>query len=95
MRDVQQYYDALQEGIVRARLIRKDLGKFSTEYYPEKVRGLNKAYIATVKEIIRQGNLYLDKSDDFMLGLEVSMIVENYRAFLYTLNRNDLPWIIK
>ena len=87
------HYKAIHEGINRARLIRRDLEKHPTEYYPEKVRGLNKAYIATVKEIIRQGNIYLDQywdsnidSNDFDKGLEVATIVENYRAFLSTLD---------
>ena len=89
----QYHYKAIHEGINRARLIRRDLEKHPTEYYPEKVRGLNKAYIATVKEIIRQGNIYLDQywdsnidSNDFDKGLEVATIVENYRAFLSTLD---------
>ena len=82
-----EHYKAVHEGINRARLIRKDLKNHPTEYYPEKVRGLNKAYIATVKEIIRQGDLYIDQDEDFEKGLEVATIVENYRAFLSTLNR--------
>jgi hypothetical protein len=80
---------AYQEGIVRARLIRKDLKNHPTEYYPEKVRGLNKAYIQTVKEIIHQGESYLDKTEDFETGLEVAMAIENYRAFLVTLPKRD------
>lgn len=79
-------YKAVQEGINRARLIRRDLKQHPTEYYPEKVRGLNKAYIATVKEIIKRGEIYIDKDIDFDLGLDVAMIIENYRAFLSTLN---------
>ena len=75
----------MRESITRASLIRKDLEKYTTEYYPEKVRGLNKAYIQTAKEIIRQGNFFLDKKGDFMLGLEVSQIVENYQALLGSL----------
>ena len=81
-----EYYKAVKEGVLRASKIRKDLGKYPTEYYPEKVRGLNKAYIETIKEIIRQGNLYLDNDPHFWLGLEVAQITENYSAFLSTLN---------
>ena len=84
-----KYYKAVKEGIVRASLIRKDLEKHPTEYYPEKVRMLNKTYIQTVKEIIKQGDLYLDNDPDFWLGLEVAQIVENYRAFLSTLNYKE------
>ena len=84
------HYKSMQEGIIRASHIRKDLAKHTTEYFPEKVRGLNKAYIQTVKEIIRQGNFYLDKDPDFWLGLEVAQIIENYNAFLSTLeHRNE------
>ena len=79
------HYKAMREGILRATLIRKDLALSSTEYFPEKVRGLNKAYIRTIREIIRQGDFYLDKDPDFWLGLEVVQIVENYKAFLSTL----------
>jgi hypothetical protein len=87
MESESEHYKAYQEGIVRARLIRKDLKNHPTEYYPEKVRGLNKAYIQTVKEIIRQGELYLDKTQDFEAGIEVAMAVENYKAFLSTLRK--------
>lgn len=83
------HYKAVHEGINRARLIRKDLKNTLTEYYPEKVRGLNRAYIDTVKEIIRQGDMYIDMDDDFNKGLEVAMIVENYKAFLSTINIRD------
>tara|TARA_R100000808_G_C2140639_1_gene148459 strand:+ start:977 stop:1246 length:270 start_codon:yes stop_codon:yes gene_type:complete len=81
-----KHYKAYQEGILRARLIRKDLEKHPTEYYPEKVRGLNKAYIETAKEIIRQGDKFIDSTDNFELGLQVATAIENYRALLSTLN---------
>lgn len=88
-------YKAFQEGIVRARAIRKDLKDHPTEYYPEKVRGLNKAYIDTVKEIIRRGDCYLDETrgdiciddEEFNRGLEVADIIERYRNFLLTIER--------
>ncbi len=80
-------YKAVKEGINRARLIRLDLKKHPTEYFPEKVRGLNKAYIDTVKEIIRQGDIFIDKNTNFDLGLEIAEIVEKYRDFLQTLNK--------
>lgn len=86
---IQLHYDAIQEGITRARLIRQDLKRHPTEYYPEKVRGLNKAYISTIKEIIRQGDLYIDLCEDISSGLEISVTIENYRSFLHTLNRDD------
>tara|TARA_B100000029_G_C17358529_1_gene881648 strand:+ start:577 stop:852 length:276 start_codon:yes stop_codon:yes gene_type:complete len=84
-----KHYKAFEEGINRASLIRKDLHKHPTEYYPEKVRGLNKAYIETIKEIIRQGEKFLDSSDNFLIGLKVASTIENYRAFLSTLPRRD------
>jgi hypothetical protein len=85
--ETRDQYKAILEGINRARLIRNDLKKYQTEYYPEKVRGLNKAYIATVREIIRCGDIYVDANVDFWRGMEVVQIVENYRAFLSTLNK--------
>ena len=90
MKNADNHYNSIKEGINRARLIRKDLQNTLTEYEPEKVRGLNKAYIATIKEIIRQGELFLDKSEDFELGLKVATTIENYKAFLSTLpNQNE------
>lgn len=80
---------AFREGIQRARLIREDLKKTLTEYEPEKVRGLNKAYISTIKEVIKQGNLFVDKTNNFDLGLKIVVIVENYKAFLSTLKTRD------
>jgi hypothetical protein len=82
MSNSRKHLKAFKEGIQRARLIRQDLRKTLTEYYPEKVRGLNKAYISTIKEVIKQGNLFLDKSDNLELGLKVAITIENYQAFL-------------
>ena len=45
------HFKAFKEGISRARLIRLDLRETLTEYEPKKVRGLNKAYIETIKEV--------------------------------------------
>jgi hypothetical protein len=84
-----EHHEAMQEGIFRASLIRKDLAKYETEYYPEKVRALNMTYIATAKEIIKQGDFFLDKSQNFELGIKVAQIVENYRALLSTLGHNN------
>lgn len=80
-----EHYDAYKEGILRARLIRKDLKNHPTEYYPEKVRGLNKSYIATVKEIIKQGEKFVKSTDNPILKVKVQSAIENYRAFLSTL----------
>ena len=84
-----RHYKALKEGTDRARLIKRDLKKTLTEYEPEKVRGLNKAYIDTIKEVIRQGEHYLDKSDNLEIGLKVAITIENYRAFLSSLPKLD------
>ena len=89
MQNAESHYEAIKEGIVRARLIRQDLVETLTEYYPEKVRGLNKAYIETIREIIRQGEFFLDKTHDLMLGLKVGVMIENYRALLSALPDRD------
>jgi len=86
MPDAKTHFKAFKEGISRARLIKRDLRKTLTEYEPEKVRGLNKAYIETIKEIIRQGELFLDKSTNFKVGLKIAVTIENYKAFLSTLD---------
>ena len=82
-----EHYKRIEEGITRARLIKEDLREHPTEYFPEKVRVLNKTYIATVKEIIRQGNFFLDKSGDFELGLKVATIIEGYKNLLRRLEK--------
>ena len=87
VKDADCHYKAYKEGIMRASLIRKDLLSHPTEYFPEKVRGLNKAYILTVKEIIRQGEFFLDKTDRLMLGLKVASTIENYRALLSIIDK--------
>jgi hypothetical protein len=84
-----KHLSAFREGIQRARLIREDLKKTLTEYEPEKVRGLNKAYISTIKEAIRQGNLFVDKTNNFDLGLKVIVAIENFKAFLSALRISD------
>lgn len=84
----EEYHEAMQEAIFRSSVIRRELEKHPTEYYPEKVRALNMSYIATAREIIKQGNLFLDKSENFDLGLKVAQTVENYRALLSTLGES-------
>ena len=86
------YYKAVHLGIQRARNIRHELYEHPTEYYPEMVRELNAAYISTIKGIIKNGDKYVDSvgvneesREEFDKGVEVAMIVENYRAFLSTI----------
>jgi hypothetical protein len=86
MQDAKSHYEAVKEGIMRASLIRQDLAKTPTEYEPKKAQGLNKAYIETIKEAIRQGEFFLDKTDDLELGLKVCQIIENYQALLSALD---------
>ena len=82
-----EVYKAYKEGIIRASHIRRDLNKYETEYHPEKVRGLCKAYIKTAQEIIRKGEKYLDISNNFEIGMEVAMAIENYRALISKLKK--------
>jgi len=87
MSKAEEHYKAVQEGILRARLIKQDLYAHPTEYYPEKVRGLVKAYIATTKQVIREGEKFLDLTEDFERGLEVAQIIENYRALHFKIKK--------
>jgi len=80
-------YNIYREGILRARLIRQDLERHPTEYYPDKVRGLNESYIDTIKEVIKRGDEYIDMDANFEKGLEVAQVVETYKAFLSTLGK--------
>ena len=75
----EEHHEEMQGGIFRASLIRKSLEDHPTEYYPEKVRALNKSYIKTAKEIIRQGELFLDKTQ----------ITENYKNLLLKLGKTN------
>jgi len=82
-----EHHDRFQEGILQASFIRQELAEHLTEYYPEKVRELNKSYIAVAKEIIRHGEFFLDKSGDFELGLKVATIVEGYKNLLRQIDK--------
>ena len=85
----EKHFKAFREGIKRARLIREDLKKTLTEYNPKKVRGLNKAYIETIKQVITHGELYLDyERKNLQRGIKVAITIENYRAFLSSLEKN-------
>lgn len=85
-----RHYKALEEGIRRARLIREDLRKTLAKDEPQKIRGLNRAYIDTIRELIRQGEAYLDINDNFTQGMKVAITIENCKAFLSTLPKlND------
>ena len=79
-------YDIVQDLIQRARLIRKDLQIYETEYYPEKVRTLVKSYIWTVQKIIQHGNKFLDDEEqnrgNEKLKIQVLEIIKSYQDFL-------------
>jgi hypothetical protein len=87
MQTPNDHLDLFKEGIHRAKLIREDLKLSLIEQDLKKIKGLNKSYIDMVKEIIRQGEYYLDKSNDFQLGLKIAITIENYRAFLSALSK--------
>ena len=89
MQTPNDHLDLFKEGIHRAKLIREDLKLSLIEQDLKKIKGLNKSYIDMVKEIIRQGEYYLDKSNDFQLGLKIAITIENYRAFLSTLSKRN------
>tara|TARA_B100001123_G_C15220513_1_gene991055 strand:+ start:156 stop:437 length:282 start_codon:yes stop_codon:yes gene_type:complete len=79
-------YDIVQDLIQRARLVRSDLEKYETEYYPEKVRTLVQTYIWTVQKIIEHGNNFLDDEEQNRgqekLKVQVLDIIKSYQAFL-------------
>ena len=89
MQTPNDHLDLFKEGIHRAKLIREDLKLSLIEQDLKKIKGLNKSYIDMVKETIRQGEYFLDKSNDFKLGLKVAITIENYRAFLSTLSKKN------
>jgi hypothetical protein len=79
------HLNLFKEGIHRANLIREDLKLSLIKQDFKKIKGLNKSYVDMLKETIRQGEYYLDKSNNFKMGLKVAITIENYRAFLNTL----------
>ncbi len=82
MQTSSEHLKLFKEGIHRAKLIREDLKESLIDQNFNKIKGLNKAYVDMVKEIIRQGEFFLDKSNDFKLGLRVAITIENFKAFL-------------
>lgn len=87
MQSSTDHLNLFKEGIHRSRLIREDLNGALIEQDLKKIKGLNKAYLDMLKEVIRQGEYYLDKSNDLKIGLKVAITIENYRAFLSKLPR--------
>jgi len=83
------HLNLFKEGIHRSNLIREDLKKALIRKNLKKIKGLNKSYIDMIKETIRQGECYLDKSNDFKVGLKVAITIENYRAFLSALSKKN------
>lgn len=89
---LKEHLRAYEEGIRRATLIKRDLSKHPTEYFPEKVRILNHSYIETAKQIIYHGEEYLKnvtkcRKDE----IQIAITVENYRAMLASLPKKDEP----
>jgi hypothetical protein len=89
MLSARDHFNLFKEGIHRAKLIREDLKLSLIEQDLKKIKGLNKSYVDMLKETIRQGEYYLDKSNDFKLGLKVAITIENYRAFISTLSKKN------
>tara|TARA_R110000824_G_scaffold398117_1_gene601795 strand:+ start:1252 stop:1539 length:288 start_codon:yes stop_codon:yes gene_type:complete len=89
MLSARDHFNLFKEGIHRAKLIREDLKLSLIEQDLKKIKGLNKSYVDMLKETIRQGEYYLDKSNDFKLGLKVAITIENYRAFLSALSKKN------
>ena len=70
------HLNLFKEGIHRANLIREDLKLSLIEQDFKKIKGLNKSYVDMLKETIRQGEYYLDKSNNFKTRSKSS---NNYR----------------
>lgn len=87
MQSSTDHLNLFKEGMHRSRLIREDLKGALIEQDLKKIKGLNKAYLDMLKDVIRQGEYYLDKSNDLKIGLKVAITIENYRAFLSELPR--------
>ena len=89
MLSARDHFNLFKEGIHRAKLIREDLKLSLIEQDLKKIKGLNKSYVDMLKETIRQGEYYLDKSNDFKVGLKIAVTIENYRAFLSTFPKRN------
>jgi phage terminase Nu1 subunit (DNA packaging protein) len=95
MKESSIHFKAFKEGTHRARLIKRDLRRALADSPPcpkthnKHLKQLNQTYIDTLKEVIRQGDLFVDTTDNLELGLKVGITIENYRAFLSTLFNTD------
>ena len=89
MRSSTDHLNLFKEGMHRSSLIREDLKEALIDQNLKKIKGLNKAYLDMLKEVIRQGEYYLDKSNDLRVGLKVAITIENYRAFLSALSKKN------
>lgn len=82
-------YKNMQECIRRASYIRTEIRKTSKIKEKKKYESLNLYYIQTIEELIRQGDQFLDSSEDLDLGLEVIQVIENYSCLLSMLNKGN------
>lgn len=87
---IEDHLSFFEEGIKRATLIKRDLQKHPTEYFPQKVRLLNKIYIETVKQIIYHGEEYLKKTKTCTdEDIRIAITVDNYRSMLISLPKRN------
>jgi len=82
-------YKNMQESLQRAQYIRGEIRKANKITEKKKYESLHFYYIETIKEIIRQGDRFLDTSDNLDVGLEVIQIIENYNCILSMLKERE------
>lgn len=77
----------MQESLDRAAYIRKEIKKTDKSKDCKKYESLHFYYIETIKEAIRQGDIFLDQTENIDLGMQVIDTMEIYTNLLAVLNQ--------
>ena len=84
--EASKHYESIKFYIKRLKGIKRDLLKYETEYFPEKVRSLLISYKFTIGKIIKHSDTYLRiEKDNWDKLEEVEEISKKFKEFLTTL----------
>ena len=84
--EASKHYESIKFYIKRLQGIKRDLLKYKTEYFPERVRSLITSYKFTINKIIKHSETYLrEETNNWEKLEEVERISKKYKEFLTTL----------
>jgi len=84
--EASKHYESIKFYIKRLQDIKRNLLKYKTEYFPERVRSLLISYKFTIGKIIKHSDTYLRiEKDNWEKLEEVARISKKYKEFLTTL----------